>query len=55
MSNAIKIRTNSDKAKSLLFNTIVSARKIYKSTKDNGKALYTETKATVKAAKAHKI
>jgi hypothetical protein len=55
MSNSLKIRTNSDKARSFLFNAIVTTRKLYKSTKDNTKAVYTETKATVKAAKAHKI
>ena len=50
MSNAIKIRTNSDKAKSLLFRTIVTARKACKATKTTTKAIYTETKKVSKDA-----
>ena len=50
MSNSLKIRTNSDKAKSLLFNAIVTARKITKSTIKTTKSVYTETKNTSKQA-----
>lgn len=55
MSKSIKIRTNSDKAKSLLFNAIVNVRTAYKATKDTSKAIYKETIKVTKDAMNHQI
>ena len=50
MSNALKVRTNSDKAKSLLFKSIVGVRKAVKAVKTTTKAVCVETRNVSKEA-----